>query len=74
MPKKMTVSIVFLVGLAWVLSSLGCSLSTTANLDPDSKSFYEYATLIMTKQEKDIFKHLPDDASRKEFIVDFWDK
>lgn len=74
MPKKMTVSIVFLVGLAWVLSSLGCSLSTTANLDPDSESFYEYATLIMTKQEKDIFKHLPDDASRKEFIVDFWDK
>jgi len=28
----------------------------------------------MTKQEKNIFNHLPDEESRKEFIRDFWEK
>jgi GWxTD domain-containing protein len=28
----------------------------------------------MTKEEKDIFNHLPDEASRKEFIAEFWEK
>jgi len=74
MLKKMTSSIAICLGFALVLSSLGCSLSTKADLDPASQSFIEYAYLIMTKQEKDIFNHLPDVASRQEFIEDFWAK
>lgn len=44
------------------------------SLDPESQDFYEYASLIMTRVEKNIFNHLPDKESRKEFIQDFWDK
>jgi len=44
------------------------------NMDPDSKEFFEYARLIMSKQEKDIFRHLPDPESRKEFMGEFWEK
>jgi GWxTD domain-containing protein len=44
------------------------------NMDPDSRAFYEKARLIMTQQEKNIFTHLPDDNSRREFIQDFWEK
>ncbi len=43
-------------------------------LDPESRDFYEYARLIMTGQEKEIFRLLPDKESREEFIQDFWDK
>jgi GWxTD domain-containing protein len=43
-------------------------------LDPESRDFYETAQLIMTRQEKNIFHHLPDEESRKEFIRDFWSK
>jgi GWxTD domain-containing protein len=43
-------------------------------LDPESRDFYETAQLIMTREEKNIFHHLPDEESRKEFIRDFWSK
>lgn len=57
-----------------VLLMMGCAVSNKAALDPASADFYETAQLIMTKWEKDIFKHLPDKESREEFIVDFWAK
>ncbi len=43
-------------------------------LDPESQAFYDYARLIMTDDEKDIFTHLPDKEERKRFIQDFWAK
>jgi GWxTD domain-containing protein len=51
-----------------------CSARGRIELDPESKDFYEYARLIMTKQEKDIFHLLADKESRMEFIQDFWAK
>jgi GWxTD domain-containing protein len=57
-----------------VLGMGGCTLSRKLALDPSSRVFYETAQLIMTKWEKDIFKHLPDKESREEFIGDFWAK
>jgi GWxTD domain-containing protein len=60
--------------LSCLLVSVGCSLSTKAALDPNSRSFLEYASLIMTRAEKDIFNHLPDQESRMEFINEFWAK
>jgi len=57
-----------------VLGMLGCGGARKIPLDPESHGFYETARLIMTKQEKDIFNHLPDQKSREEFIRDFWAK
>jgi GWxTD domain-containing protein len=51
----------------------GCLLNSP-ELDPLSQDFYDYARLIMSPQEIDIFRHLPDADSRQEFIIDFWDK
>lgn len=57
-----------------VVSLMSCGFSGKVSLDPASQNFYETARLIMTKQEKDIFHHLPDQDSREEFIRDFWAK
>jgi GWxTD domain-containing protein len=58
----------------FVLSIFECGGKGKIALDPESKDFYETAQLIMTKEEKDIFNHLPDKESREEFINDFWAK
>lgn len=70
------ISVYFFSGLFFVclFSLLSCSVSTKVDMDPDSKDFFEYARLIMSKQERDIFNHLPDAESRKEFMADFWEK
>jgi len=57
-----------------VLALAGCSSTPAADLDPDSRTFLETARLIMSGEEKEIFRHLPDPASRREFIREFWDK
>ncbi|HOW84969.1 MAG TPA: GWxTD domain-containing protein [Candidatus Aminicenantes bacterium] len=41
-------------------------------LDPESRKFYATAHLIMTKEESRIWARLPDAASRREFVADFW--
>lgn len=65
--KKWALLLAFLAaGLA------GCSRGPKIALDPESEAFYETARLIMTDEEGDVFRHLPDAASRKEFIQDFW--
>jgi GWxTD domain-containing protein len=61
----------FFLALGWAACGGGMS---RVDLDPDSRDFYETAGLIMTGVEKDIFHHLPDAASRREFIQDFWRK
>ncbi len=57
-----------------VLLLASCSGGPKIALDPESASFYETAQLIMSGEEKDIFTHLPDLESRREFIGDFWHK
>ena len=66
----------FFSGLLFVcvFSLLSCSVATSVDMDPVSRDFFEYARLIMSKQEKDIFNHLPDVESRKDFREDFWEK
>lgn len=65
-------SVAFLCFLA--LTLIRCSSNPGVTLDPDSRTFYETARLIMSGEEKDIFAHLPDQAARREFIQEFWDK
>jgi GWxTD domain-containing protein len=57
-----------------ILLAVGCGGGAKITLDPESATFYETAQLIMTGEEKDIFNHLPDLESRREFIADFWSK
>ena len=42
--------------------------------DLHKDSFYETARFIMTKQEDEIYRHLPDNAAKKDFIEEFWNK
>lgn len=65
--------------LARVLSLIvfaGLSVSCGSYLkllkDPYYVNFYEKARLIMTDQEKDVYKRLKDEESKKEFIEEFW--
>ena len=53
------------------LGPAGC-VSGKPALEPESQAFISTARLIMTGAEKEIFDHLPDAASRQEFIADFW--
>lgn len=55
------------------VSLAGCS-GNKLNLDPASQEFYDYASLIMTGEEKNVFKTLEDKASREAFIQEFWEK
>lgn len=74
MKHETTKYIFALLIITLVLILGGCGTSSRIELDPDSQYFYEHGRLIMTKQEKDIFKYLPDKESREEFIKDFWIK
>lgn len=65
----LVLSFLILLILGWV--SCGGSGQKIV-LDPESRDFYLYAKLIMTKVEKNIFNHLPDEEAREEFIEDFW--
>lgn len=49
-----------------------CRTSVTIEKDLFYESFYEKTRLIMTKEEMEIYKRLPDTASREEFIAEFW--
>lgn len=44
------------------------------NVDPFYESFFEKARLIMSKEEIQIYKHLPDKEAKEKFIVEFWKK
>lgn len=64
------------LGLLLVLfAGAACSLGPkTAALEPESRDFYARARLVMAEAEKDIFLGLPDTASRRDFIAEFWSK
>jgi GWxTD domain-containing protein len=57
--------------LLWAIS---CSTSPGVKVaeDPVFKAFHEKTRLIMTGEENKIWKSLPDDASKQDFIDEFW--
>jgi hypothetical protein len=59
---------------AVLLGAAACSSLPRTELDPAARDFYETARLVMTSEEDDIFQHLPDAESRREFVSDFWAK
>jgi GWxTD domain-containing protein len=65
-----------LIGIALVvLWGVSCSTSPGVKVghNPVFDSFYEKARLIMTDEEGKVWKSLPNDASKKEFIEEFWE-
>ncbi|MBN2346475.1 MAG: GWxTD domain-containing protein [Candidatus Aminicenantes bacterium] len=59
--------------LALLVLLAGCSSAGgRIAVDPHFESFFEKARLIMTREEVQIYKHLPDNAAREEFIEEFW--
>jgi len=59
---------------AVALTLVACAPPIDLQLDPESRAFYQTARLVMTDEEMDIFRHLPDAESRREFMTDFWAK
>lgn len=64
-------------GIAFLLAFLfvwtaACRTSISFEKDPFYESFYEKARMIMTKEEIEIYKRLPDRESKEEFIEEFW--
>jgi GWxTD domain-containing protein len=57
-----------------LLWASACSSSPGVQVarDPAIEAFYEKARLIMTREENKIWKSLPDNASKGEFIEEFW--
>lgn len=55
----------------FVLAAFGKS---KIDQDPFYLSFFQKTRLIMSKEEIEIYKHLPDSEAKAEFIEEFWQK
>ncbi len=64
-------SALLLAGGSFLLGA-ACASRTTVSTEPSLKTFYDEARQIMTADEAEVFKSLPDEASRAEFIREFW--
>jgi len=60
-------------GLIPIVMGLAGCFETRIRQDPFYKSFFEKAQVIMTPEEIKIYKSLPDDKTRAEFIEEFWE-
>jgi GWxTD domain-containing protein len=61
--------------LLLIILSIGiaaCRAPIRMEKDPFFEPFYEKARLIMTEEEMEIYKRLPDRESKEEFIREFW--
>jgi len=75
MKRKTGRAVIFLWAAAAAGLSLmaGCSSTMKVVRDQFYYSFFEKTQLIMTKEEVEIFKRLPDTESKEEFIREFWE-
>jgi len=64
--KKVPLLVILFVWIA------ACRTPINFEPDPFYESFYEKTRLIMTEEEIEIYKRLPDRESREEFIEEFW--
>jgi GWxTD domain-containing protein len=75
MKRKTECGAIFLWAAAVAGISLMAGCFSTIKIARDSfyYSFFEKTQLIMTKEEKEIYKRLPDKDSKEEFIKEFWE-
>ena len=64
----------FIALLAIALLNSCAARGARIDRDPYYYSFYEKARLIMTNEEIQIYKHLPDIKAKDDFIDEFWKK
>ncbi len=67
--KRFNKVIPLVILLVWTAA---CRTPIDIEQDPFYESFYEKTRLIMTKEEIEIYKRLPDRESREDFIEEFW--
>jgi len=60
--------------LVLALFTLACSKQVPRQQDSHFDSFYDKTRHIMSPEEIEIYQHLPDNASKEEFINEFWSK
>ena len=58
--------------IIFIVLAVVCRAPIDLEKDPFYKSFYEKTSLIMTKEEIEIYKRPPDRKSREDFIEEFW--
>jgi len=63
-----------IVTLTMMVVIVGCAPRVPVNAEPEADAFYEKARLIMTKEEQNIYTHLPNEAARRQFEIEFWEK
>ncbi len=56
----------------FIAVSVSCCSFSKMRKDPFYADFFEKTSLIMTREEIDIYKVLPDEESKREFIEEFW--
>ncbi len=61
-----------LAGGSVLLLGISCASRSAVRTEPSLRSFYDEARQIMTDDEAKVFKSLPDEPSRAEFIREFW--
>ncbi len=61
----------FLMALAIFLCT-SCSKMPPVEQDPFFSSFFEQTRHIMSPEEIEIYRHLPDAKAKEEFITEFW--
>lgn len=66
--------IYLIINLLYIISSLSITAPLLNKDNPEGDSFFRYTHLIMTRQEIEIYKHLPDNSARLNFIEEFWEK
>jgi GWxTD domain-containing protein len=71
--QKMRICVKNIVVLTLIIAlSVSCSSFIKMRKDPFYKEFFEKTSLIMTQEEINIYKSLPDEESKREFIEEFW--
>lgn len=65
--------LLWMAAAAGILMMSGCVAAMKTARDPFYETFFEKAQLIMTKEEMEIYKRLPDAESKAEFIREFWE-
>jgi len=67
--KRFNKVLLLVILFVWIAA---CRTSVNIQQDPFYESFFEKTSLIMTKEEIEIYEHIPDKESKEEFIQEFW--
>jgi GWxTD domain-containing protein len=73
--RSISLTVLFVLSAAIVFAAITAVPlhAKKSKLHPDHEEFYQYARYLFTKDERKIFKNLPDDKSREAFIKHFWE-